>query len=70
VPNAAVGDGEHLGLAGRRLADPVTAITADHRRSPVSTMSISRLPHREQTSRPRQSSTATPDLNSALEKVE
>ena len=53
VPNAAVGDEEHLGLAGRRLADPVTAITADHRRPPVSTMSIFRLPHREQTSRSR-----------------
>ena len=53
VPDAAVGDGEHLGLAGG-VADQVTAITADHRRSPVSTMSISRLPHREQTSRSRQ----------------
>ena len=59
VPDAAVGDGEHLGLAGG-VADQVTAITADHRRSPVSTMSISRLPYREQPSRSRQSSTRTP----------
>ena len=30
------------------------SIAADHRRCPVSTMSMSRLPHREQTSRSRQ----------------